>query len=317
MIILRRIVLCGVALAALTMCSKGAQTPAPDTFLSDALKPVAAQGKLLWSPEAETADADKAASLIEQGKTHIKITGAVTTAQIEEISGALLKAANKDQLIRLDLSASSGLAELDRNAFRNRPNLGSIALPEGITFIERDAFLDATNLIEISLPDSLATVNGNSFNRTGLPRIVLPAKTEWNGFRFVSSKTSCAVIFKEGRASVKLSGFAPDSASKDTRLIFVLPSSLTEISEVDMDTGSFVSELYCYAPRPPAYNGTVAAFPNAKTVYVPANSVSGYKSAWQSLTSAEFKPLPAGKTEIAAWVSPPDIAEAFKAAGGK
>ena len=209
------------------------------------------------------------------------------------------------------------MTELGRNAFRNKTNLGSILLPEGITFIERDAFLDAACLIELSLPDSLALVNGNTFHRTGLPRIALPAKVEWNGFRFVSPFVNWAVIFQEGRSAVPLTGFAPDPRAGDVRLTFALPATLTQISAVDADTGNAVSELYCYAARPPEYAGKPGLlFPNAKTVYVPAGSVNAYKSAWSAYTRAEFKALPPEKAALSGWLAA-DIVEAYKAAGGK
>ncbi|GHV94824.1 hypothetical protein AGMMS50293_11440 [Spirochaetia bacterium] len=182
---------------------------APDPALVEALKPAAKRGMLFWSSEVTVTTAEKAPELIEQGKSNIKINGKIANEQIADISGALIKAENKNQLVRLDLSESRGLTELGRNAFRNRANLGSIILPEGLTFIERDAFLDASNLIEAVLPDTLAKANGNVFHRSGLVKAGLPAKLEWDGFRFIAPTGDAWIItFTDGRAALHINDFA-------------------------------------------------------------------------------------------------------------
>jgi hypothetical protein len=259
------------------------------TILIDSLKTVAKRGMKFWDSEPVITNADKSPELIALGKSHIKITGPISTQHLIQISEALMKHEDKKQLVKLDLSQTTGLTEIHRNAFREEPKLGSILLPEGITTIIRDAFLFANNLIEVQLPDSLVLANGNIFHNTALPKIIVPSKTQWTGFRFVSSQIDCTVVLKDGRTSVSINGFAPADSMKNIHTTFVLPSSLSEITIVDPDSGGIISEIYSYRLNPPEYRGKMEMiFPNVKTVYVPAESIPAYKKAWKDLTAAEF-----------------------------
>jgi hypothetical protein len=82
-----------------------------------------------------------------------------------------------------------------------------------------------------------------------------------------------------------------------------------------MDCGAQAAEIYSYASKAPAIKGAAGiVFPNVKTVYVPETAVAAYKKAWGSYTKAEFKPLPAAKSAISAWLSSGDLADSYKAA---
>lgn len=268
-------------------------------------------GVKLWDPVPVVTDAVSAPALIENGETNLNIQGSLDTDRLIAISQALMKCEDKNQLVRLDLSGTTGLTMIHRNAFREEPKLGSIILPEGVVTIERDAFLYAYHLLEARLPSSLIDANGNIFNETFLAKIILPANTNWSGFRFVSSKTDCIIVLDEGRTSAEINGFALPSVrtgavlpESEIHRIFVLPSTLSEISVVDLDCGALVSEIYSYAEIPPSYaGGKVMAFPNARVIYVPEKSVKAYKKAWKGMTNAQFKALPSEYLSIDAWTS--------------
>jgi hypothetical protein len=82
-----------------------------------------------------------------------------------------------------------------------------------------------------------------------------------------------------------------------------------------MDCGRQAAEIYSYAAKAPAIKGvTGQVFPNVKTVYVPQNAVADYKKAWGGYTKAEFKPLPAARSAMGAWLSSGDFADSYNAA---
>jgi hypothetical protein len=283
------------------------------TMLGKSLKGVAKRGMKFWDAEPVITDATSAPDFIAQGKSHIKITGSLDTQQLIKISEAIMKHEDKKQLIKLDISEASGLTVIHRNAFREEVKIGSILLPEGITTIERDAFLFSSNLMEVKLPDSLVQANGNIFHNTSLPVIVLPANTQWTGFRFVSSLVDCTIVFKDGRTKVSVNGFSAGEKVTNASTIFVFPPTLSEITVVDPDSGMLVSEIYSYAQKPPEYKGKAGLiFPNAKTVYVPAGSVNIYKDAWKNLTIAEFKAFPDSYSVIDTWYTPVDLLAAYR-----
>ncbi len=279
------------------------------SILTGTTEKLAKEGIRLWDDRVVTADADSAPSLLDRGETNLQIVGPIDNGQLTRISEALMKNEDRNQLVRLDLSGTTGLVEIHRNAFREESKLGSIVLPEGVTSMVRDAFLYADHLLEVTLPESMGDANGNAFNETMIARMVLPASTKWYGFRFLSSKTDCIIVFADGRTSVAINGFAAPSnrtgspAGKvSVHRIFVLPPSLSEISVVDFDSGSLVDELYSYAKKPPKFGqAATMAFPFASTIYVPSSSLKAYQKEWAAQTKAQFKPLPADFADFDAW----------------
>lgn len=302
-----------LALSLMLPCSLAAQAENPaqlyQSILTKTIDTLEKQGITLWGDQVVVTDARTAPQHLDQGETNLKVVGPIDNELLTRISEALMKNEDRKQLVRLDLSSTTGLVMIHRNAFREEAKLGSIVLPEGVISMERDAFLYTDHLIEAILPNSMVDANGNAFNETMITKMVLPATTKWFGFRFLSSKTDCIVVLADGRTSVAINGFAAPSnrtgapAGKvDVHRTFVFPPSLAEISVVDFDSGSLVDEIYSYAKRPPKYSGgSTMAFPFATTIYVPSSSLKTYQKEWASLTNATFKALPKGFTSFDAW----------------
>jgi hypothetical protein len=276
-----------------------------------------------WEDTVTETTSDKAAGYIARGKFNIKVSGPISTNEVAAIYTAS-KGMAEGQLLRLDLSGTTGLKEIPINAFYDwsisPPHLGSIILPEGITTIGANAFYDQKYLIEAVLPDSLERIEMNAFNATALPKLLIPVMVAiYDGSGVLHSSVDCAVVFKDGRGSADLQSFGDRLAGisftrniygeitggagsgPTTGITFVFPPSFKEFTNSGTPY-EHVKEIYSYAETPPVYKGTEQmVFKNAKTVYVPQSAVAAYTDAWFNITGAEFKPLPSGISTIEKW----------------
>ena len=100
------------------------------------------------------------------------LSGEISNTTLDLIKEALNE---KDLLIELDLSKTTGLTEIADSQFNNFKRLSKIVLPEGITSIGNQAFRWSENLTEIILPDSLKTIGVEAFRHCdGLTSLTLP-----------------------------------------------------------------------------------------------------------------------------------------------
>jgi hypothetical protein len=274
-----------------------------------------------WEDEVTETTADKAAGYIVRGKFNLRVSGPMSQNELAAVYTASKEMA-EGQLLRLDLSGTTGLQELPVNAFYDgysSPHLGSIILPEGIKTIEANVFYDQKYLIEAVLPDSLERIEMNAFHGTALPKLLIPVKVAIYNGGILHSSVDCVVVFKDGRGSADLQSFGDRVAGisftrniygeitggvgdgPTTGIIFVFPPSFKEFTNSGIPY-ELVNEIYSYAETPPVYKGTQQmVFKNAKTVYVPQSAVAAYTDAWFNITGAEFKPLPAGIATIEKW----------------
>lgn len=116
-----------------------------------------------WLDFYEVTVAEAAAKIesLGSGSYTIKVSGAITAADIENIKNAMLT--DQDRLIALDLSQTSGLTELGKEAFTNKT--GSLSYT-------------GVPLTELKLPNSVATIGENCFyNCDKLTKFYAPGVT--------------------------------------------------------------------------------------------------------------------------------------------
>ena len=116
-----------------------------------------------WLDFYEVTVAEAAAKIksLGSGSYTIKVSGAITASDIEDIKNAMLT--DQDRLISLDLSQTSGLTELGKEAFTNKT--GSLSYT-------------GVPLSELKLPDSVATIGENCFyNCKKLTKVFAPGVT--------------------------------------------------------------------------------------------------------------------------------------------
>ena len=119
-----------------------------------------------WYDEATTievtsTDVASKISKLSDGVYTIKVTGAITSATIESIKTAMEN--NRNALIDLDLSETTGLTSIGEEAFADCINLTGITIPFGVTDINYYAFAWCDSLTNVILPNSVTSIGDSSF----------------------------------------------------------------------------------------------------------------------------------------------------------
>lgn len=100
-------------------------------------------------------------SELSDGVYIVKVTGVMDSAAIENIKTAMEN--NRNALIDLDLSETTGLTSIDEEAFADCINLTGITIPFGVTDINYYAFAWCDSLTNVILPNSVTSIGDSSF----------------------------------------------------------------------------------------------------------------------------------------------------------
>ena len=153
------------------------------------------------------------------------------------------------------ITIPDSITTIGGRAFEGCSGLTSVTIGKGVTGIKYNTFEGCRNLTDITIPDSVTYIGERVFRDcSNLTNITIPDSVTSIGseaFRGCSSLTSITI---------------PDSVTSINSWAFVDCSSLTSV--------------YCKAKTPPTVSGI---FSNNNTsvitVYVPAESISAYRSA--------------------------------------
>lgn len=138
-----------------------------------------------WLDFYEVTVAEAAAKIESLGSDSytIKVSGAITAADIEDIKNAMLT--DQDRLISLDLSKTTGLTELGEEAFTNKVNynytgvpLISLVLPNSVTTIGRYCFYNCEKLTKFYAPGVTTLKTGALYVCSSLTEITLADEME-------------------------------------------------------------------------------------------------------------------------------------------
>ena len=299
---------CGVAVVLLVAACGGKgggndamwMLPLAENFNGAALK--------FWEKAITETDAAKAPGYITRGKFNLQITGPLDEKQLADLTDTIksMKEDQPSQLVRLDLSGTTGLSRIPESAFQE-VNLGSIVLPEGLTSIGSYAF-NICPLFEINMiPSSVKDIGISAFQGTYLSKVIFPAnfQNDHSGFTFCLSSLPSTVIFSEGREAIYLADFGDSlyMGNGPAPLTIVSPSTLKRL----VYSGGFgiypgIDTLYFYGETPPeVVTRDATILKNIKTIYVPANAIKAYEDAFFSFGNADVKALPKDKPDIASW----------------
>lgn len=139
----------------------------------------------LWLDFYEVTVAEAAAKIesLGSGSYTIKVSGAITAADIEDIKNAMLT--DQNRLIALDLSKTTGLTELGEEAFTNKVNynytgvpLISLVLPNSVTTIGRYCFYNCKKLTNFYAPGVTTLKTGALYVCSSLTEITLADEME-------------------------------------------------------------------------------------------------------------------------------------------
>lgn len=159
----------------------------------------------------------------------------------------------------------NGVVSIEKDAFRVCDEITSIEIPSSVTLIGRCAFEYCKKLSSISIPNSVTSIGGHAFaNCSSLTSIEIPnSVTSIGNFAFFRCGSLSSVTIGEG---------------------------VTSIGERAFISCNKIASITSKASTPPKCGSSV--FENVSTsipVYVPASSVSAYKSAygWKDFTNIQ------------------------------
>ena len=175
-----------------------------------------------WYDETTTIEVTSSAvaskiSELSDGVYIVKVTGVMDSAAIENIKTAMEN--NRNALIDLDLSETTGLTSISEEAFYSCNNLTSITIPDGVTSIEDMAFSSCESLVEVTIPNSVTFIGETAFDHcTNLTNITIPDSITSIGQR------AFAQCYKLANVSI------PDSVTFIGAMAFTFCMSLKSIS---------------------------------------------------------------------------------------
>ena len=205
-----------------------------------------------------------------------------------------------------------GVKSIGRNAFAGCTNLESVSLPEGLISLGGSSFEKCSSLTSITLPESVTTIDIWAFaDCTGLKGIRIPENVTnigegifcgceslfyflgkfacYNGVFLINSGVLLAVAPKLMTGNLDI----PEEISRIGAGTFEKCSDLTSISLpegiMSIGRGAFwgctsLTSITVSSQTPPIGDRDMFYNTNACPIYVPATSISAYKSAeyWSS-----------------------------------
>lgn len=201
--------------------------------------------------------------------TSINIPEGITIIETAVFSGCSFASINIPQSVTIiapqafwgcssltSINIPNSVTYIGSEAFSECSSLTSITIPEGITRIETQTFFNCSSLTSISIPEGVTSIEPVAFSRcSSLTAINIPNSVTTIGTEAFSECESLTSV--------------------------VLGSGITNLGSADSREGVFaysdnITSLTCYATNPPTI---YEWFGDNTIIYVPAESVSAYKSA--------------------------------------
>ena len=179
--------------------------------------------------------------------------------------------------------------------------LTSVTIPNSVTSIGWYAFSNCSGLTSVTIPNSVISIGNGAFRDcTGLTSIEIPnSVTSIGGYTFYGCWGLTSVTIPNSVTSIG------DEAFRDCyRLTSVtIPNSVTSIGEYAFDGCTGLTSVTCFATTPPQLDRYV--FKSTCVLYVPAGSVSAYKSADQWKYFTNILPIGAQPADVTTTIVTP------------
>lgn len=184
-----------------------------------------------------------------------------------------------------EITIPNTVTTIGNYAFRYCHSLVSITIPDSVTSLGNSVFVESFSLRIVSLSNSITTVGNYLFQKCyALAFITIPGSLTTLGTFFVATCDALtSVTMNSGITSIAGSDFAYDSALA----YVIIPDSVTDIAGA-FSSCSGVGEYHVYPTTPPTLAARAfSGIPSDCKIYVPAESLSAYKSAtnWSDYAS--------------------------------
>ena len=167
---------------------------------------------------------------------------------------------------------NSEIYNIGEHAFKHCKALAGIVLPSELTTIGKEAFEDCA-LMSLDLPAGVVTIGERAFKSCkGLTSVTLPdvcTTVDKEAFCYCSSLAT--IDLNNGLLSIG------DNALRETAItVLVLPESVTHVGKKVAEKCKSLNRIECHAILPPTLDKESN---NKVELYVPATSISAYRSA--------------------------------------
>jgi hypothetical protein len=176
---------------------------------------------------------------------------------------------------------SNGVTSIGQTAFNNCFNLSSVTIPNSVTSIGMMAFGSCEKLSSVTIPNGVTRIEGSTFASCYiLSSVTIPnSVTIIKEMAFESCFGLTSIEIPNSVDSIGMMAFAECNGLTSV----TIPSSVTFIDMMAFMYCDNLTTVTCEAVTPPTLGDK--AFdksPLLAHIYVPAGSVSAYKSAWSA-----------------------------------
>lgn len=154
---------------------------------------------------------------------------------------------------------------------------------ECVTEIGDGAFNGESCLSYVELPSGLTKIGNGAFNQACFTAITIPNSVTTLGSAFLQCRHLKSIIIPSGVTKISYMTFT----SCNSLSAITIPSGVTSIGMMAFENCSGLTSITCNAVTPPSLGSDAFKNTNNCPIYVPAQSLSTYKSAsgWSQYAS--------------------------------
>lgn len=177
-----------------------------------------------------------------------------------------------------NITIPSGVISIGAGTFYGCKNLTSINIPSGVTRIGANAFQNCSGLTSVDIPSGVTSIADNTFyGCTGLASVNIPdGVTSIGNYAFWSCNSLTNITIPNNVTSI--GGFAFQLCQGLTNV--VIGNGITSIGSGAFMWCGTIDSTTIYATTPPTLDGNNVFYGTGGPIYVPAESVNDYKSAY-------------------------------------